>query len=1126
MNNVKKESVTNTVATQKTLLNPPPKQVQPTPLWKQYSEILQQYKQALHSDQVVVFLQNGSFFEIFDDGSKQTNIQQIASYLDILATKRDKSDPNSIDMCGFPCHKEDRYVETMLKQNWNVIVVEQEETEFKKGFRNRRIKAVHTPGTYLQELNSGGGGVNSFASQRNYLAAIYFEVEDKNKTLSVGVSLFHNISGHTYTFQATSWNHDFLYPIQEIIRICDIYSPSEIVIASLPNLSCKQEILEQLSFQNCFIQNEMETINPNVLKPSFQNTMLQKVYPSCSGLITPIETLGLERHEYALVSFIVLLQSIYQRTETLLQNIHVPQLLQPETKLTLSYHCALNLDVLPSSTVTHGGKTLMNLLNRCKTAVGKRDFFYRLLHPSRDTEFIERSYQQIATFTELPQSERLQVVRSIRDKLDGMTDIEKYFRFVYLHQITFLQLTSLVRSLHQLSDAFVLFQTYVPTELSHSDIVECINKLESYFDFSMGFNNNEGWKSQHFKLPVEHEQATSEDEQPNQTLLAKNNYNSNLVNPINKLRKEIIELFQTINKETKRIEQFALLLKQFDFSLEYLTVECRYTFNLTAARMKKFTTEFNKTPVKFENTVLKYEEFDQKKMASKIRVTHPVLESCNNTLYRTVPKCQAKCNELYALLIQELVVQVQPYTDNIIACCKLTDVTTTNALNAIEYRLCQPTLDKETPAYIDCKQLRHLIVEAVQPEVKYVANDILLRNCDSERSERDSSSERDENNCNTKTNFKQCMLLYGMNAAGKSCLQKSIGHAILLAQAGMYVPCSSMTYGLYDRMFTRIYSGDDIYRGQSTFVKEIQELRVILKMATSQSLVIGDEILVGSESASGLSLMTLIIKRLYERGACFVFATHFHELLRLPQIQEMNRLGVYHLKVEFDQSSNKLIYNRTLTEGTCPPFYGIEVCRGLHLHPNDIMEATNIRNYILKQSSLLVDPSNTSHYNAGLYVDKCMVCKTARATQVHHIQEQHEADQEQYIDIYRKNRLSNLVGICDECHLRHHKGEIDIIGWQTTSNGRELEVLKRKRSPYFALKKEQVKDEVKKEQVKEEENSVENNVENNVESSNVYFSTIPITVVKQETIQAANTACAKALLKKLGTSKLKKEKNV
>src|SRR3990170_6803133 len=116
------------------------------------------------------------------------------------------------------------------------------------------------------------------------------------------------------------------------------------------------------------------------------------------------------------------------------------------------------------------------------------------------------------------------------------------------------------------------------------------------------------------------------------------------------------------------------------------------------------------------------------------------------------------------------------------------------------------------------------------------------------------------------------MLVYGVNSCGKSSLMKAIGIAVVMAQAGMYVPAQSFDYKPYKFILTRILGNDNLFKGLSSFAVEMAELRSILKRANKNSLVLGDEICHGTETVSAVSIVASAILHLSDRNSSFIFA--------------------------------------------------------------------------------------------------------------------------------------------------------------------------------------------------------------------------------------------------------------
>jgi DNA mismatch repair protein MutS len=254
-----------------------------------------------------------------------------------------------------------------------------------------------------------------------------------------------------------------------------------------------------------------------------------------------------------------------------------------------------------------------------------------------------------------------------------------------------------------------------------------------------------------------------------------------------------------------------------------------------------------------------------------------------------------------------------------------------------------------------------------------------------------------------------------------------------MAQAGMYVACKSLKYYPYCKIYSRIPGGDNLFKGQSTFVGEISEIRNILKSADSRTLVIGDELCSGTETNSAISIVSAGIINLIEKRSSFIFATHLHELATLKRITELENLKIKHLSVKYIEDTNTLVFDRKLKDGAGESVYGLEVCRSLDLDDDFMKLATLIRKEIMGTDILLRDKK--SKYNSKVIMDKCKICNVKNATETHHIKFQRDADENGFIEHFHKNKKFNLICLCEDCHNKIHNGDLEIFEAILTSNG-------------------------------------------------------------------------------------------
>jgi len=345
------------------------------------------------------------------------------------------------------------------------------------------------------------------------------------------------------------------------------------------------------------------------------------------------------------------------------------------------------------------------------------------------------------------------------------------------------------------------------------------------------------------------------------------------------------------------------------------------------------------------------------------------------------------------------------------------DVCYARTYNAVKYNYCKPIINNElcentTKSYVNFKKIRHCLIEHLNTSELYVTNDLSI---------------------GSNTNG---LLLYGTNAVGKTSFIKSLGIAIIMAQAGMYVPCEEFTYYPYEYLFTRILGNDNIFKGLSTFAVEMSELRTILKNATSKSIILGDELCSGTETTSALSIFVASLERLHTLESTFLFATHFHEVLEYEEVKNLSKMKIYHMSVLYDYNKNTLIYDRKLREGSGDSMYGLEVCKSLALPDDFIERAYSIRNKYNKSNVSILE-AKKSRYNSNKLRGQCELCNVYESTEVHHLQFQKNAKNGIINGEFNKNHKANLINICEACHHKIHSSNQE-FRITKTSNGYEL----------------------------------------------------------------------------------------
>jgi len=369
------------------------------------------------------------------------------------------------------------------------------------------------------------------------------------------------------------------------------------------------------------------------------------------------------------------------------------------------------------------------------------------------------------------------------------------------------------------------------------------------------------------------------------------------------------------------------------------------------------------------------------------------------------------------------------------------DVAVSSSKVAQAYKHSRPMIvdAKEDENFMQIMKLRHPLIEIQERGGIYVPNDIVMGN----REYMDLP--------HPKTVMLDVgvhdgheihgVLLYGINSSGKSSLMKSIGIAVLMAQSGFFVSASVMKFSIFESLFTRIVSKDNLAKGLSTFAVEMLELKNIFNRSGVRSLVLGDEISHGTETLSGVAIVAAAIKKLAKTRCLFLFATHLHQLSSMDEIMRLDNVVDLHLSVEYDEDSDKLVFNRVLQAGSGSSIYGLEFAKSLHMDSEFLESANAIRKRLANdfdELELLVKKKK-SKYNKELYVTKCIICG-AMAEDVHHISHKSIADEAGFIGHFHKDHKHNLIPLCKEHHQQIHDGKLSVNGFVMTSKGLELQV--------------------------------------------------------------------------------------
>ena len=246
------------------------------------------------------------------------------------------------------------------------------------------------------------------------------------------------------------------------------------------------------------------------------------------------------------------------------------------------------------------------------------------------------------------------------------------------------------------------------------------------------------------------------------------------------------------------------------------------------------------------------------------------------------------------------------------------DVVAALAEQAHRHGFCRPVVDDSE--VLELYDSRHPVVERLAATGGFVPNDLHLD-----------------------TEHEQILIVTGPNMAGKSTLIRQAALCVILAQAGSFVPARAAHIGLCDRVFTRVGAGDNLARGESTFLLEMRETAHILRHATRKSLIILDEIGRGTSTYDGVSIAWAVGEHLHDVvGARTLFATHYHELCDLHD----SHPRVHNVSVAAREWKGEVVFLRKLTPGGTSRSFGIEVAKLAGLPPAVVGRARAILEHL------------------------------------------------------------------------------------------------------------------------------------------------------------------------------------
>jgi len=951
---------------------------------------LQKYFEKKYGLNTLVFIEIGSFFEIYEVNNEALKVgkaKEIAELLNIQLTRKNKSIlENSIQnplLAGVPTVSIERYLARLINAKKYTIVLVKQKGEVPN--IKRYVSNIISPGTNFE-----------YQTESEESNIVSLNIDKNNDVYSVGYAAIDVTTGKTIVNEIHSHREDKTYALDELFNLLQTYNTAEVIISIKSNDIEREWLSSYLELSQFHA-----SYNEKSCKIEYQNELFSKVY-EINSFLSAIEFLDLERYPYTTEALAVLIEFIIEHDEAIIGKMNRPLFLGGGRYLYLGNNALEQLSVISKD---KSEVTLLKLMDKTSTAFGKRLLKERLLSPLIDKNLLEERFDL---------SEKLMPLSDLFEThLKNIYDLERILRRIKLKKLHPVELTYIDMSLDAILK--LLGESKKSGVVFEEKLISEVKEFQSYL-------------KQTFNLDI---CAKFRIEQIVENLFKEGVYP--LIDTLLERQKGELDKLESVRKHIDKLFEKEKLSKSTTNSfseLKYLESE-GYTINLTRNRFNLIEKELKSSFITIDKKHYFFKDFHYKLLKSSVKINANLFEEITQNFESSQIKLISLVKERYSESLLSLENRFSHLFDELIRLIANIDVAISNAKCSKLMKLSRPHLIEKGSTF-EAIELRHPIIEANEQRGIYVPNDIYLGGEIETKHNHITLSASDGKSVNG-------VLLYGINSSGKSSLMKSIGLSIILAQAGFFVPAKELTLGLYDKLFTRIVSGDNLYKGLSTFAIEMMELKNIFNRATKDSLVLGDEISQGTETQSGLAIVAGAILKLLELKSTFIFATHLHQLKNIEPLQNMDSLVFLHLGVKYSEENDTLIYNRKLQLGMGSSLYGLEFAKSLHIDEKFLKNAYNIRKKLMGKESELksITKQKRTRYNSNLYVTQCALCEEM-VEEVHHIQPQEMANDSGMIGYINKNHKYNLIPLCKRHHKMVHEGKVHISGFVMTSKGLKL----------------------------------------------------------------------------------------
>lgn len=934
-------------------------------LYQKYYSLHEEYVKR-YGEKVAVLMQVGKFFEMYApaDYSFSKNFQEISAILNCTLTKKEAE-----RMSGFPLVSLEKNIKRLTDNDFTVVVVEQVESAVDSDSDDpvdiSQLTATGVPRRITRIVSKGTNLENN--RLRNNIMSIFYQKFSKN-TVSFGISIIDiGISNEITYHDIHSTSSDKVFALDSARRFVAQYDPVECVVTT-QNGDSTQDVIRHLGISCPIFERDIQSID---MSKHTASDMSDHAKFSVCALMTFLKEHKLEiAHGYRCVPFKT--DRYLDLCSTAIKQLDLPMFLSKS-----------------------------NELNMTLTAMGNRLFTERILIPIKDISELNKRYDAIENLNDAN-------VKTMRTSLRDIPDLDKIHTRLSLGKLTWGQFQNLNETYDKIM--LLLNASCDPQDLIRVDLQKMVDDYRAKLRLD-SLNNIDPTDDEDGQAAEDDGQSPDDDDgqvaddpvgvdskpEKNGQLFSENIFVKGAFPDLDEIFVKLQEAKQYINTFMKEALCHIAAPKCKGFK-----VKEKMGLITSALRADLLKTKMKVKVTKLKKTVIVYTD----ELRDALCLATDLKEEIDSLTTRYFADFQRHLHSRYNELLHKISFIVAEL-----------DFIQSGYSMRKRYRLVRP-VPLEGNGILEIQNARHLLIEHINQDRKYIPNDCLLG----------------------KDTGIFGMVLYGVNSCGKTSFLKSIGLMVVMAQAGLFVPASSMRFTPVSKIMTRIAGGDNMERSQSSYIVELEELSSMIQRSDENTLILGDEMCRGTEVESANAMVYTTLKWLLERKSFVIAATHLHSIA--DDIKNLKSAAIYHMKVAFDDDGD-VIYDRKLASGTGPSKYGLEIAQAMGFPEGFMKEAIAYRSHdenktvdegiATVSSNVKILPTKKSRYNSKKILVKCQCCgyiprdEMSLPLDTHHIEFQCNADHEGFHGTSHKNALHNLLAVCKECHCKIHKREIEVI---------------------------------------------------------------------------------------------------